>query len=777
MPLAALYFVARLVTQRGYSPHFLERLGLLPRLFSRTNPRSIWLHAVSLGEVTSALPLIEQLRRHHPLAPIYLSTSTIAGRRAAEREAEPLVAGIFYSPLDYAACVRRVLKTIRPALLIVLETEIWPNLYAETKQTGASLAIVNGRISDRTLPRYLRFNSWIAPLLHLPDIIFVQSAADYDRYRQLGAPISNLHVEANLKYDAAAIRAPLELKTFGAEHVWIAASTVGPNERGSLERHSIDEDEIVIEAFRALAAHLPRLLLILAPRQPARFDLVAANLEHTGVSFVRRTQTNSRRPPLLKLPGVLLLDTIGELARIYSYADAVFVGGSIAPRGGHNIVEPAAAGAPIVVGPHMQNFQSIMRDFREAQAILQIEHQEDLAAAIRGLMLDRDRAKEIGQRASRLVQEKCGVASRLAMSLSPLYQSANLKPARGHISRALLSPLAFAWTQGGAAQRLRAQRKARSRSPLPAPVISIGGITVGGSGKTPFTTYLAKRLVARGIAPAILTRGYRRRSPATLVVAPGAKVPTAMTGDEAQIFLRNGLAPVGIGANRYETARLLLHNFPSTRVLLLDDGFQHASLERDLDIVLIDGLDPFGQDAVVPLGRLREPPSALRRADILVVTRAEDDVRFEAISSQLRRYNPGAPIFRTRLLAHHWRDHNGALFTDFAARRVAAFCGLGNPENFWRTLESLGLRIAFRWAFPDHHTYQVFELQRVARQAEMTGAELLVTTEKDRINCPNHLEAAIAPLQLAWLEIELGLENEAAFFAHVEQTLSRRAVA
>ncbi len=306
----------------------------------------------------------------------------------------------------------------------------------------------------------------------------------------------------------------------------------------------------------------------------------------------------------------------------------------------------------------------------------------------------------------------------------------------------------------------------------------MGGITVGGSGKTPFANFLANRLREKGYSPAILTRGYRRRSPARhLIFPPGATAPPALTGDEAQIFLRSGAAAVGIGSDRYQTAKILLDHHPATDVLLLDDGFQHARLPRDLDIVVIDGLDPFGKDHVVPLGRLREPLSALRRAQVFVVTRAETDLRYEAICRRLHEYNPQAPVFRTRLKARGWRDYrSGQFLAELPTRRVGAFCGLGNPQNFWITLGSLGLEVVFRWAFDDHHSYRPTELQRVAHHARMKKAEILVTTEKDRMNCPDHLASAIAPLDLAWLEIDLEMEDESTFMSFLEDKLRHREV-
>jgi 3-deoxy-D-manno-octulosonic-acid transferase len=734
------------------------------------------LHAVSVGEVASAIPLIRQLRADQPLVPFYLSTSTVAGRKAAVHQASSLVDGIFYAPLDYASFVRRVLRAIRPALVIVLETEIWPNLYSEVRCSGARLAIVNGRISARTWPQYQAWRWLFAPVLQLADEVLVQSAADFERYSWLGVIPQRLSIAGNLKYDAAAVPVPAKLPSFDAEHVWIAASTAGPNEAGSLTKHTVDEDDIVLSAFKELAREFPSILLILAPRQPARFDVVARKLEASGLSWRRRSAASGHSSPDIALPGVLLLDTIGELASLYARAHVVFVGGSLAPRGGHNIIEPAIAGVPIVVGPHMQNFEAIAEDFIEQQAMVQIRSEHELPAAIRELLKNPRRASDLGRRALHLVLGRQGISRSIAARLWPLYHAAWLRTPRNGFMRALLGLLALVWKIGAVLQRSKAERRAASLLPLPVPAVSIGGITIGGSGKTPFTNYMAQRLRGAGYAPAILTRGYRRRFPAeNLVLGPGAKASPRLTGDEAQIFLRAAVAPIGIGAKRYESAQILLRQFPSTGVLLLDDGFQHARIDRDFDIVVIDGLDPFGQDGLVPLGRLREPLSALGRADAFVVTRAENDLRFEAIRARLRGLNPAAPAFRTRLLARCWRDYRtGACIESLAGQRVAAFCALGNPQNFWRTLESLGLNVVFRWFFDDHHSYKPFELQRLAHQARMHGAKILVTTEKDRINCPNHLERAIAPLNLAWLEIDLELEDEPRFLEVLERVLRKR---
>lgn len=690
----------------------------------------------------------------------------------AERDASPLVNGVFFGPLDFVSCVRRVLRSIRPSLLLVLETEIWPNLFYEAKLAGAKVVVLNGRISDRTWPRYRRWKSLFAPILGLPDFVVVQSHEDSARYLELGVPPANLRIEANLKYDTTAASAPLGIETYGARQIWVAASTVGPNEKGSLVAHQIDEDDLVLDAFVQLSAELPELLLILAPRQPGRFDDVAEKLRVRNLHFRRRSGKGESELGLLRLPGVLLLDTMGELARIYGLADVVFVGGSLAPRGGHNIVEPAAAGAPVVIGPHMQNFASITSDFLGANAVIQIAEPRSLLPAVRGLLLDRELASAIGERALAVVRQKTGVSSRIVEDVLPTQMLGHYARPKSLSVRLILSGLAYLWRRGGAVKRRRSEGYASTVQPLGAPVISIGGVAVGGSGKTPFTNYLTRKLSDQGWSPAILTRGYRRRSKDLLALPPGARLTAAHTGDEAQIFLRDGCAPVGIGGNRYDVARLVETKFPRTDLFVLDDGFQHALLKRDVDVVLIDGLDPLGGNEVVPLGRLREPPEALRRATIFVVTRCESNPRFHAISELLKSFNDKAPCFRARVRPVGWRGLDGRQVTDLPGSKVAAFCGLGNPLSFWRTLDSLGLEVVLRRTFRDHHRYTLNELISLAGEAQLRSADCLVTTEKDWINLRPAAEPSFGSSRLFWLEIALELEDETEFFSILKTQLA-----
>jgi tetraacyldisaccharide 4'-kinase len=771
VPFLVVYFAMRILADRAYMAHFGERLGFLPRRFKRTAPGAIWLHAVSAGEIGTAVPLIRELRRQQPRTSIFVSTSTLAGRAAGMKRLDGLAEGVFFCPLDFASCVRRVLGAIKPSLVMILETEIWPNLYAEVKRTGASLAIINARISNKSWPHYRSMKMFFAPVLRLADVVFPQSATDRDRYYRLGVPLSRLRLEGNLKYDGSGSANPASIPTFGADPVWIAASTVAPGESRKY-KHKIDEDDIVLDAFEKLREEFPRLLLILAPRQPARFEPVSRKLAQRRINFVRRTELKRYTGEDVRLPGVLLLDTIGELADIFSLADVVFVGGSIAPRGGHNLLEPAASGAAIVSGVHMENFEAIARDFIDAGAIVQVSSAAKLAPTVADLLRDREKAHSLGRRARVLVQQKQGTAERISRQIWALYWSATPRNPHGLFAKLILAPLSKLWIWGG---YLKRRNDEAHQQRLPYPVISVGGITVGGAGKTPFTNYLAGELSARGYRPAILTRGYRRRTPARHVILPaGIEVSPALTGDEAQIFLRSGICPVGIGADRLETGRLLLQR-ENVNIFVLDDGYQHRRIFRDVDIVLIDGLMPFGYQHTIPLGSLREPLSFLNRAHVLVVTRAENDVRYEVLTKQLRKCNAHAPIFRVFTRPRKWRMCQQRTTLDqLPSRRVAAFCALGNPQSFWNTLMEMGFETVYRWSFPDHHVYQPHELKRLSLQAQSAGASVLVTTEKDRINFPPDFEMAVAPLEVAWLEIDNVLEKEGEFFEWLEQRLPAR---
>jgi 3-deoxy-D-manno-octulosonic-acid transferase len=753
--------------------HFQERLGFLPHAFKQAVPGAIWLHAVSVGEVLSAVELLRRLRAQLPSAPLFVSTTTLAGRRLADQKLKDLSDGVFHAPLDYCFAVRRVLRTMRPSVVVVAETEIWPNLFREAKRFGCGLAVVNGRISDSAEPRYRRFAWFFQRVLRWPDAILAQSDVSRQRFVALGAPAERVTDAGNIKYDVQFSEAgiPDEIRAFVdrtlPEEIWIAASTMPP-----LDANDVDEDDAVIDAFRWLGQAHPGLLLILAPRKPERFGAVGEKLRASNVPFVLRSKLGSGEQ-LARLPGVLLLDTIGELSGLFALEAVVFMGGSLARRGGHNILEPAFFARPVVTGPHMENFSEIIADFREGGACLEIAAPRELAPAIDLLLWDPEQCSRLGERARRLTEAKRGAADRATAVILGLHSRAMPRHRPPVPLCQFLRMLSWLWRLGAGWKRR--WDSARSQR-LSTPVASVGSLGMGGSGKTPFVLWLAQKLKEAGHQPAILTRGYRRRAPEKLTVAEaGARLPVARTGDEAQILLRAGVAPVGIGADRAASGRAVEERF-HPGMLILDDGFQHWRLERDLDIVLVDGLDPFAGGEVFPFGRLREPPLALARADLFVITRAERGRSYAGIEAELQARNPRAPVFEARVVPECWIDHDsGQRFSpgDLPFSRVAAFCGLANPASFRRTLTTLGIRPAAWWEMSDHHRYRPVELRRLAAQARNLGAEALLTTEKDAMNLCDHVGKLIAPLRLCWLKIGLEVEGEERLLQIVEKLLGR----
>jgi tetraacyldisaccharide 4'-kinase len=768
-PIVVLYFLWRGLRRRAYSRSLRQRCGFLPASFRQTVPGAIWLHAVSVGEAIAALELVRQLRQGLPRSPVFVSVSTLAGYETATDKLSGL-ASVFYAPLDYVFAVRRVLRALRPSLVIVMETEIWPNLFRESKRAGAGLMLINGRISGRALGRYRALRWFFGGVLAHVDLLLAQSEEMRQRWISIGSPPDKVQAAGNLKYDfAARVAAPESpvrrfIERLHPRATWIAASTMPPATAGDP-----DEDAAVIAAFQQVSARQPALLLLLAPRKPERFDAAAQALERAGIPFVRRSALTGSED--LPLPGALLLDSIGELASLFPLADVVFMGGTLASRGGHNILEPAVAARPIVAGPHMENFAEIAADFRAAGALVEVRDARTLADAITEILEYPARAADLGAKAARCARARQGATAYAVERAQEIFDRHVPRRRPAQPGFALLWMLSRLWVWGGRLNRTRALARRRH---LHAPVISVGNITVGGTGKTPMVLHLARRLKDAGWKPGILTRGYGRHSPhPRQAVAAGAHVPVSQSGDEPQLFLRAGVAPVGIGADRWRVGQLLEREF-GVDAIILDDGFQHARLDRQVDIVLVDALDPFGGGYPLPLGRLREPLAGLSRADIFVVTRSEAGRVAQSAEQCLRRHNSRAPVFHARAQPEAWvsaATGETVAIDALPYSRVAAFCGLGNPEYFWCTLAALGLQAVVRIEFEDHHAYKPRELGFMGRQFRDEGIEAVVTTEKDLVNLcedPGHL---LAPLPLYWLRIGVQIDREDEFLEAIIQRL------
>jgi tetraacyldisaccharide 4'-kinase len=763
LPALLLYFVFRGIANRAYWRSLPERFGFLPHSFRQIGPGAIWLHAVSMGEILACVEFARALRAEFPHSRLFVSTSTLAGRATAEQKFGGTADGVFFAPVDYVFVVRRVLRALKPALVVVAETEIWPNLFRETRRTGAGLAMVNGRISDKALPKYLRLR-WVFPVvLAAADTVLAQTEEMRQRFVRLGA--GRVSVGGNLKYDFTARSADAGspvvqlVASVGPAKVWIAASTMADEK--------VDEDDVAIAAWRRMTG----VFLILVPRKPERFDVVAGKLDAAGVRYIRRSllgqdglgQDGVDAAP----PEALLLDSIGELGGLFGLADCVFMGGTLAARGGHNILEPALFGKTVIVGPHMENFTGIAEEFRAARAVVEIGAVEELAGAVQRVLAGDDGT---GARARECAEARRGATARAVAAMREVYALPRYRPAMPWYAAAWA--LSRVWRWEG---RRRQARYYSLRRKLATPVISVGNLTMGGTGKTPCVLRLAELLRESGHTPGILTRGYGRVSPSAVLALPmGAAVRSEESGDEPQIFLRARVAPVGIGADRYRSGTLLREKFGAD-VMLLDDGFQHVKLARNFDVVLVDALNPFGGGEVFPLGRLREPVEGIGRADAIVITRYEASDLGPAVEREVRRWNPRSPVFRARIEPRWWVDHRTGQYIgtgEIRLEKTGVFCGLGNPESFYRTLEALGTTYVDRVEFEDHHRYRAQELRHMAEQFRRSGATALVTTEKDAVNLCDDAGELLAPLPLYWLKIGMAIEGEKELLAEMERRMA-----
>jgi 3-deoxy-D-manno-octulosonic-acid transferase len=395
-----------------------SRFGRIPPDILAKSEGCIWLHAVSVGEALAALPFARKLKETFPNRSLLISTVTVTGQRIA-RERFDFADGVFYFPFDWAWVTRRVLRAVRPHAVIVVETEIWPNFLREAHRAGVPMIFANGRISDRSFRRHERLlklggfvvRGFYRKVLANANLFLMQSESDAARVKALGAPADRVVVTGNLKYDS-------QLPPVKPIEEWLANVAARKNRRPLIVAGSVTagEEPLVLIAFGVLQGQMPNALLVLAPRKPDRFDAAAQHIEESQREYLRRSAVNlghaGADDALTSAVSVLLLDSIGELAGLYRLADAVFVGGSLVPAGGHNILEPAGFGKPPVFGPSMENFQDVASTFLSRGAARQVHSPEDLGVAWIEMVQDRDGTSRMGDLARKLMDENRGATER-----------------------------------------------------------------------------------------------------------------------------------------------------------------------------------------------------------------------------------------------------------------------------------------------------------------------------------------------------------------------------
>jgi 3-deoxy-D-manno-octulosonic-acid transferase len=406
------WWLLQMLRHGKYRTGWGERLGRVPqRLLHDAGGPTIWIHAVSVGEVLAISRVVEELKAQLPGWRIVVSTTTDTGQKLArQRFGEN---NVFYLPLDLPFAVRPFWQALSPKLLVLAESEFWPNLLRWARLSGAAVAVVNARVSDRSLPGYLRFRKLLQPVMRDLDLFLAQSDEDARRLVQIGALAERVHISGNLKFE---VKLPAKSDIVGQFRNTIQRERIGPIivAGSTLE----GEDALLVEMFRSVVTEYPGALLVLAPRHPERFDAVADLLASSGIRYQRRSQWDGSEP---MAGGVFLLDTIGELASLYEFADATFIGGSLVPRGGHNVLEAAQFGKAILVGPHTENFRDIIEILCRADA-LRVVTPQSLTPTVLQLLENHDERAALGQRALEVMRSQQGATERTVNALLGLLQ-------------------------------------------------------------------------------------------------------------------------------------------------------------------------------------------------------------------------------------------------------------------------------------------------------------------------------------------------------------------
>jgi 3-deoxy-D-manno-octulosonic-acid transferase len=404
--LSLPWWTVQMLRLGKYRSGLAERLGRVPIRLNDAQPSSIWVHAVSVGEVLAVSQLIKDLQQQHPDRQIFVSTTTATGQALARQRFG--ANRVFFMPLDFGFAVRRYLNALKPQLIVIAETEFWPNLLHLARKRQTAVAIVNARISDRSFPRYKRFKWFFGRVLSEVDLFLAQTADDAQRLREIGAPTERVRVSGNLKFDIRPNAQP-ELITGLRAAIGKDAPVIvcGSTAEG--------EEEPLLAAFKAVQQQFPAAVMVLAPRHPERFEKVAALIASQGFSLQCRSQW---QPAQLIRNGIFLLDSVGELAAIYELADIAFVGGSLVPTGGHNILEPAQYGAAILVGPHTFNFREIVTLFEQAGAVKTVTA-ETLPAQFLLLLGKPEDRRRMGSAAKDLFAKHAGATRRTLEALAP----------------------------------------------------------------------------------------------------------------------------------------------------------------------------------------------------------------------------------------------------------------------------------------------------------------------------------------------------------------------
>ncbi len=821
------YYTYRLFTEQGFKLRFKQSLGCVDdeEIAKVMRKNCIWIHGASVGEIVATSPLVRQIRKELPDRPILVSAFTVGGYNMA-KQIIPEADAIIYFPLDLPFVAGSLVQRIHPGVFMPVETELWPNFLSAIRERHIPVMMVNGRISEKSVKTYRYLYGIWDDMLNTVTRFCMQSSIDADYITHLGAERSKVFVTGNTKFDqtyAEVTEEDLEkyrreLGIEGCYPVIIAGST-----------HP-GEEKLLIESFREIKRAHKDAALVIAPRKTARAAEIAKLAATFGYETGYRSQmleaTDGRRYP------VIVLDTIGELGRIYAVGDIVYVGGSFSGTGGHNVLEPAAHAKPILVGPSMQNFKDSYALLSKAGGCKMVHNGPELTKVMLDIAADDALRNKMGQASIQVIKENRGADVKSINYLKELLEftavparefseypvnTRNLRdeggarlrhgdaiiqyvyqiaygpetPFFGWLLLCLLRGISYLYEFGVCCKLGLYRSGLKSREKLPCCVISIGNITVGGTGKTPTAQKMAVIIKNMGYRVVILNRGYRSHWGKDIgVVSNGEKIfMTAYeAGDEAYLMAKTlpGV-PVVIGKNRAVTGRYAVEKL-GAEVIIMDDGYQHWQLERDLDVVLVDTLNMFGNGCVLPRGTLREPLKNLDRGDLFLLTKTDQSSKISRLQlrNTIEHYNGNAPVVES---VHHpknfveiadwYKGINVSVkeLEDLKGKDVMVFSAIGNPSSFEQTLISIGLNILEAVRYPDHHDYGMLEMQYINERASSLKAVAMIATAKDAVKIPTEFIYSEREIPLYILNMDICItEGRDKFLEYVENAIKKELV-
>ena len=800
------YYTYRLFTEKGFSRRFRQSLGRVHNKEIEKVMRKdcIWIHGASVGEIVATSPLVKQIRQEMPDRPILVSAFTVGGYNMA-KQIIPEADAIIFFPLDLPFVAESMVKRIHPGIFMPVETELWPNFLRAIRERHIPVMMVNGRISEKSVKTYRYLYGIWDEMLSTVSRFCMQSSIDADYIYSLGADKNKIFVTGNTKFDQTYAEVTPEDYTRYKEELGLNDSypiiMAGSTHPG--------EEKALFDAFKKVREKHADARLVIAPRKVNRADEISKLASSYGFETGYRSKMLGN-PSLRKEYPVVLLDTIGELGRIYAVGDVVFVGGSLCKTGGHNVLEPAAHAKPIIVGPNMQNFKDSYSLLSKVGACKMVNNVAELANEMLDIIGNDERREKMGAASLQVIKENRGADIRSIHYLKELLDLTSVPsreyasypintrgindegggglrhsdaiiqyiyqiaygpetPFYGWLILGFLRGCSYLYEYGVRLKLAMYDMGIKKKEKLDCCVISIGNITVGGTGKTPTAQKMADLIKRMGYRVVILNRGYRSHWDKEIgVVSDGNKIfMTAYeAGDEAYLMAKTlpGI-PVVIGKNRAVTGKYAVEKL-NAEVIIMDDGYQHWHLERDLDVVLVDTLNMFGNGCVLPRGMLREPLENLNRGDLFLLTKTDQSSVLSRMQLRktIERYNAKAPVVES---VHHPKNfveiadwykgitQNHMDLSELEGKDVMVFSAIGNPSSFEQTLSSIGLNIKEAVRYPDHHDYGMLEMQYILERASSHKAVAMITTSKDAVKIPTEFIYSSREIPLYILNMDI----------------------